>query len=183
MLAWPETQAWVLGAAERLPMCRLPVHGQAGACARFLHACMMLVRTLLWPQLAACVADSCSIPPSLQLPRHWPGLINTDLHSPAKQAKACPHCAGNVSSWLTDADFKIRGCVAVNNSNGDQTLRVRDSADPDAWRDLIRWPQEEDGGPVSFAKEGDSMYVRVRASPCASLQLVQLVVHGLGLVS
>ena len=67
-----------------------------------------------------------------------------------------------MNSWLTDAEFNIRGCVAVNNANGDQILRVRDSAESETWRDLITWPQEEDGGPVSFTKQGDSMYIRVR---------------------
>ena len=73
-----------------------------------------------------------------------------------------------MNSWLTDSEFSIRGAVAVIPSNGDQVLRIRgkgasgNGGSEASWADLITWPQEEDGGPVSFSKDGDSIYVRVR---------------------
>ncbi|KAK9817826.1 hypothetical protein WJX72_002773 [[Myrmecia] bisecta] len=66
---------------------------------------------------------------------------------------------GDVLGWTTDDNFKIRGATSMNPADGSKTLRVRDSEAAE-WRDLITWPQEEEGGPVSFAKDGQSLYIQ-----------------------
>lgn len=65
---------------------------------------------------------------------------------------------GDVQGWLTDADFRIRGAVAVNPADGSTVLRVR-SAPDQPWRDLVTWPFLEQGGPVVFSKDGASLVV------------------------
>ncbi len=65
---------------------------------------------------------------------------------------------GDVQGWLTDADFRIRGAVAVNPTDGSTVLRVRNASDQ-PWRDLVVWPFLEEGGPVAFSKDGKSIVV------------------------
>ncbi len=60
---------------------------------------------------------------------------------------------GDVVGWLTDTDFKVRAAVAHDPADGDTILRVRESTRDD-WRELIRWPFGENGGPISFDAKG-----------------------------
>mmetsp|Transcript_11794 Transcript_11794/g.12965 ORF Transcript_11794/g.12965 Transcript_11794/m.12965 type:complete len:635 (-) Transcript_11794:50-1954(-) len=66
---------------------------------------------------------------------------------------------GDVLAWYTDDEFKIRGATSMNPGDGSLTLRVRDSTSDD-WRDLLTWPHEENGGALSFTKDGKSMFVQ-----------------------
>ncbi|MCU0253608.1 MAG: S9 family peptidase [Acidobacteria bacterium] len=65
---------------------------------------------------------------------------------------------GDVEAWLTDADFVIRGATAVNAADGSTVLRLRDGKDK-PWREFITWPFLEEGGPVTFAKDGKSLVI------------------------
>jgi dipeptidyl aminopeptidase/acylaminoacyl peptidase len=66
---------------------------------------------------------------------------------------------GNITSWLADADFKIRGAMAATASGGfDLLVRGNEQAD---WQKLLSW-EAEDGmtsRPVSFTKDGNSLYL------------------------
>mmetsp|Transcript_11626 Transcript_11626/g.36812 ORF Transcript_11626/g.36812 Transcript_11626/m.36812 type:complete len:517 (+) Transcript_11626:981-2531(+) len=65
---------------------------------------------------------------------------------------------GDVLGWMTDAQFQIRGAMAMNPADASKTLRVRDTTAAE-WRDLITWPQEENGGPKGFNKSGNGIFV------------------------
>jgi len=52
---------------------------------------------------------------------------------------------GDVVSWITDADFRIRAAEAAGPANGDRIIRVRDGNDS-PWRELLRFPFGENGG-------------------------------------
>ena len=71
-------------------------------------------------------------------------------------------CAGDVTEWITDADFAIRAAEAMDPSDGSTVLRVRAAKDA-GWQDLLRWPQDETGGGLAFTKDGSSMFVLVTA--------------------
>lgn len=66
---------------------------------------------------------------------------------------------GDVLGWLTDAKFQIRGAISMNPTDGSTTFRTRETLDSE-WKELMTWPQEENGGPVAFTKDGKSVYVQ-----------------------
>ncbi len=66
---------------------------------------------------------------------------------------------GNIVGWVTDFDLKVRGAVAMTPDGGTELL-VR--ADEDAtWEPIIHWGTEDNmtSGPLSFTKDGGSMYI------------------------
>ncbi len=66
---------------------------------------------------------------------------------------------GNIVGWVTDFDLKVRGAVAMTPDGGTELL-VR--ADEDAtWESAILWGAEDNmtSGPLSFTKDGGSMYI------------------------
>jgi dipeptidyl aminopeptidase/acylaminoacyl peptidase len=65
---------------------------------------------------------------------------------------------GNVSQWLVDADFQIRGCVANDQKDGRKVLKVRDT-EKDEWRDIASWPNEETVHFYRFTSDGAGIYV------------------------
>lgn len=65
---------------------------------------------------------------------------------------------GDVVSWLTDADFRIRAAEASDPETGDDIIRVRDAVDQ-PWRELLRFPFGENGGALAFNKAGDQLFV------------------------
>jgi dipeptidyl aminopeptidase/acylaminoacyl peptidase len=65
---------------------------------------------------------------------------------------------GDVLSWLTDADFRIRAAEASDPKNGDSIVRVRDSTDQ-PWRELIRFPFGENGEAYDFNAAGDRLFM------------------------
>ncbi|MCG6963640.1 MAG: S9 family peptidase [Acidobacteria bacterium] len=65
---------------------------------------------------------------------------------------------GDVMGWITDPDFRIRAAWAMNPMDGSQVLRIRDGQDA-PWREVLKLPFGEDGGPVSFTADGKAMYV------------------------
>jgi dipeptidyl aminopeptidase/acylaminoacyl peptidase len=65
---------------------------------------------------------------------------------------------GDVVSWLTDPDFRIRAAEAMDPTSGDSIVRVR--ADEDQpWRELVRFPFGENGGALDFDADGDKLYL------------------------
>jgi dipeptidyl aminopeptidase/acylaminoacyl peptidase len=65
---------------------------------------------------------------------------------------------GDVLGWATDPDFVIRAAIALNQEDGSQVLRVRDSA-KSPWRDLVTLPPEENGNFVDFSADGKAAYI------------------------
>jgi len=63
---------------------------------------------------------------------------------------------GDVISWVADADFQIRGAMAMNPADGSTILRVRDAKDS-PWRALITWPHGDEGEPESFSRDGRTL--------------------------
>ena len=66
---------------------------------------------------------------------------------------------GNVMGWLTDANFKVRGCVMSNDKAG-YDFMIRENEDAD-WKQLVSWGSEDAMAsyPVSFTKDGKSVYM------------------------
>lgn len=65
---------------------------------------------------------------------------------------------GDVSGWLTDADFRIRGAMAMNPADATTILRVR-ASESAPWRDLLTWPFGEIGQALAFDKTGERLYI------------------------
>ena len=64
---------------------------------------------------------------------------------------------GDVTGWITDDAFQIRGAMAQNPKDASTTLRVRDAKGA-PWRDLLTWPFGENGGGVGFTADGKAIY-------------------------
>jgi dipeptidyl aminopeptidase/acylaminoacyl peptidase len=65
---------------------------------------------------------------------------------------------GDVLGWLTDPNFQIRGAIASSPMDASTALRVRDSKDS-PWREIIKWPFGEEGGPIDFSADGKYLYI------------------------
>ena len=65
---------------------------------------------------------------------------------------------GNVSQWLVDADFRVRGCVANDQKDGSKILKVRDT-ESDEWREIASWPNEETAQFYRFTADGTGIFV------------------------
>ena len=67
---------------------------------------------------------------------------------------------GNVIGWITDAQMKVRGALAMN-AEGGTDLLVRDTVD-DEWRVLVSWGIEDNltSEPLLFSKDGKGIYMR-----------------------
>jgi dipeptidyl aminopeptidase/acylaminoacyl peptidase len=66
---------------------------------------------------------------------------------------------GNIASWLTDADLKVR-CAVASTAEGGLDLMVRQSEQAE-WEKLLTWDPQDSmtSGPVSFTKDGDALYL------------------------
>ena len=65
---------------------------------------------------------------------------------------------GDIVGWQNDPDFVIRAAIASNPQDASTVLRVRDSKDA-PWRDLLKWPFGEEGGPLDFTADGKALYI------------------------
>lgn len=65
---------------------------------------------------------------------------------------------GDIRAWVPDADLVIRGAVAGRPDGGGE-FRVRDAADG-AWRTLAHWAQIEEFRPITFSRDGRTLYVQ-----------------------
>jgi hypothetical protein len=54
---------------------------------------------------------------------------------------------GDVSDWLCDSLFQIRGALHYDLSDGSSTIRVRDAIDA-PWREVFQWSSEDQGSMV-----------------------------------
>lgn len=66
---------------------------------------------------------------------------------------------GNVASWVTDADFKVRGAIAATPEGGFDLL-VR-ASEEDEWEKLLSWDPEDalTSGPLNFLRDGNRMHL------------------------
>ncbi len=66
---------------------------------------------------------------------------------------------GNVLGWVTDADFKVRGSLAMM-PDGGYDLMIRDNEKAE-WKKLISWDSENTltSGPICFSKDGKYLYL------------------------
>ncbi len=65
---------------------------------------------------------------------------------------------GLVTSWIADADFKIRAATATTPADAGTDLLVREAPDQ-PWKKLRHWTAEEEGHAVGFSKDGKTLYV------------------------
>ena len=82
---------------------------------------------------------------------------------------------GNIASWVTDTQFKVRGAMVALPDGGYQ-LQIRES-EQSAWQTLITWNADDalNSGPVGFTKDGQSLYLedarKVNASRLVELNI------------
>lgn len=69
---------------------------------------------------------------------------------------------GNIVGWVTDANFKVRGAVAMAaDGSGNLELLVRENEQAE-WVKLITWGAEDNqsSGPIGFTLDGQSLYLQ-----------------------
>ncbi len=66
---------------------------------------------------------------------------------------------GNIIGWLTDANFKVLGCLMTNAEAG-YDFMIRDTEKSD-WKKLVSWTSDDAlaSGPVGFTQDGKSVYL------------------------
>ncbi|HLW02117.1 MAG TPA: S9 family peptidase [Ktedonobacterales bacterium] len=67
---------------------------------------------------------------------------------------------GNISSWVIDTHFNVRGAVTALPDGGSELLvRADESAD---WQAMVTWNADDSltSGPVGFTKDGTSIYLQ-----------------------
>jgi dipeptidyl aminopeptidase/acylaminoacyl peptidase len=64
---------------------------------------------------------------------------------------------GNVIDWIADARFQVRAARATTPDGGSDLL-VRDTVDK-PWRRVRHWTMEDEGGPVLFMQDGQTLYL------------------------
>jgi dipeptidyl aminopeptidase/acylaminoacyl peptidase len=64
---------------------------------------------------------------------------------------------GNFIGWTTDAKFQVRAALAMK-PDGGQDLLTRDNADGE-WKTIKSWTNEEQGGPVGFGTDPNTLYI------------------------
>lgn len=64
---------------------------------------------------------------------------------------------GNIVSWTADAQFQIRAAVAAT-ADGGSDLLYRETPNQD-WELLRHWSADDEGGALSFSKDGKTLYI------------------------
>jgi len=64
---------------------------------------------------------------------------------------------GNIVSWTADAQFQVRAAVAATPDGGSDLL-YRETPDQD-WELLRHWSADDEGGALSFSKDGKTLYL------------------------
>lgn len=64
---------------------------------------------------------------------------------------------GNIVGWTADAQFQIRAATAATSDGGSELLCR--ATPTDTWESLRRWGPDDEGGAVSFSKDGNSLYL------------------------
>ena len=67
---------------------------------------------------------------------------------------------GNIVGWVTDANFKVRGALAMA-TDGSLHLQVRQNEESE-WTEIVTWGPEDNqtSGPVGFTLDGQSIYLQ-----------------------
>jgi dipeptidyl aminopeptidase/acylaminoacyl peptidase len=82
---------------------------------------------------------------------------------------------GNVAAWYADADFKVRGALAMT-PDGGRAVLVREN-EQDEWRTILTWTPDdaENSFPLAFTEDGQSLYlVDARESNTGRLVLLNI---------
>lgn len=81
------------------------------------------------------------------------------LHLPDGELRLVAKNPGNVVGWYADADFKVRGALAMT-SDASRILLVRGNEEAD-WNAILTWsPDDADSSfPITFSKDGKSFYM------------------------
>ncbi|MDB9525096.1 S9 family peptidase [Oscillatoria sp. CS-180] len=74
------------------------------------------------------------------------GAIELDTENP-----------GNIVGWTADAQFQIRAATAATPDGGSELLYR--ATPTDDWESLRRWGPDDEGGAVSFSKDGQTLYL------------------------
>jgi len=84
-------------------------------------------------------------------------VYHLDLRSGALRLTA--KNPGSVASWVTDADFRVRGAVAATPDGGFE-LWVRETPDA-AWKTILTWDPDDglSSQAVGFSRDGASLYM------------------------
>lgn len=64
---------------------------------------------------------------------------------------------GNIVGWTADAQFQIRAATAATSDGGSELLCR--ATPTDTWESLRRWGPDDEGGAVSFSKDGNTLYL------------------------
>jgi dipeptidyl aminopeptidase/acylaminoacyl peptidase len=66
---------------------------------------------------------------------------------------------GNIASWVTDTNFKVRGAVAAQ-PDGSNELLVR-ADEQSEWHKVLTWDADDalNSGPLGFTRDGQSLYL------------------------
>jgi dipeptidyl aminopeptidase/acylaminoacyl peptidase len=64
---------------------------------------------------------------------------------------------GNIVEWIADAKFQVRAARATTPDGGSDLL-VRDTVDR-PWRKVRHWTVEDEGGPMLFLQDGQTLYL------------------------
>ena len=64
---------------------------------------------------------------------------------------------GTVVGWVSDDDFQVRAALAMK-PDGTQDLLVREKPGAE-WKTIKSWPSEEQGAPVGFSKDPNTLYI------------------------
>ncbi len=111
----------------------------------------------------------------LKYDKHFPGELLVGLNKDNPQVHDVYHLTlatgelslvtsnpGNIIQWIADADFKVRGALAMAlDGSGSTELLVR--ADEQAeWAKLLTWGAEDNqsSGPIGFTLDGQSLYLQ-----------------------
>jgi dipeptidyl aminopeptidase/acylaminoacyl peptidase len=67
---------------------------------------------------------------------------------------------GNIASWVTDTQFKVRGALAAR-PDGGHNLLIRDDEQSE-WRTILTWEADDSltSGPLSFTHDGRGLYLQ-----------------------
>jgi dipeptidyl aminopeptidase/acylaminoacyl peptidase len=82
------------------------------------------------------------------------------LHIPTGELRQVAKNPGNVARWVTDANLKVRGCLAATPDGGfDLLLRDEEGSE---WQKYLSWNSQDslNSGPICFTKDGGSLILK-----------------------
>ncbi len=109
----------------------------------------------------------------INLDKHYPNELLIGLNKENPQVHDAYHLdlttgeltlvaknPGNVSAWITDNHFNIRGATA-STPNGGTDLLIRDTAEENTWRKLLEWGPDDslNSFPLGFSDDEQSLFL------------------------